>query len=179
MSSDVLNHQARVVVTGFGPEQRSKVVSDEMGPVRFPAPVATSTIAWETLSVPVKLGSDQPPSQDWYLPHVGGLRVFIVAFAPDSSLDEAARQEHLDANALEDEPGSDRPLGFHTTPTVDVLTVIKGELYCLLDDGEVLLQQGDTIVQRATAHSWSNRTDEIVLACATMISAVDDDGRQI
>lgn len=177
MSSEVMNHEARVVVTGFGPEQRSRVLSDGIGAVRFPAPVATSTIAWETLSVPVKLGSDGPPSPDWYLPHVGGLRVFIVAFAPDSSLDEAGRHEHLDATGLE-QASTSRPLGFHTTPTVDVLTVIRGELYCLLDDGEVLLKQGDTLVQRATPHSWSNRTEEIVLACATMVSAVDDDERQ-
>lgn len=170
--TDVMDQQARVVVTGFSPEGKSRVISDANGPVRFPAPVATSTIAWETVTVPVVLGQDQGPSQDWYLPKDGGLRVFIVSFAPDDAIDEAGRHEHLSSTGLE-QAGDTRDLGFHTTPTVDVLTVVKGELYCLLDEGEVLLQQGDTLVQRATPHSWSNRTDEIVLACAVMVPAVD------
>lgn len=176
MSQDVMQHQARVVTTGIDTNGRSRVISDELGPVRFPAPVATSTIVWETTSVPVILGADDGPSAEWYLPKVGGLRVFHVAFAPDASIDSGARHEHLKATTLE-QASNDRPLGFHTTPTVDVLTVISGELYCLLDDTEVLLRQGDTLVQRATAHSWSNRTDQIVLAVATMVSAEDAAGR--
>ena len=178
MSSEAKDYEARVVVTGLGPGERSRVVSDAMGDVRFPAPVASQTIVWETQAVPVQLGPDQPPSPDWYLPKVGGLRVFIVAFAPDASIDEAARHEHLSATGLE-QASTSRPLGFHTTPTVDVLTIIKGELYCLLDEGEVLLRQGDTLVQRAAPHSWSNRTGEVVLASATMISAVDVEDRQV
>jgi mannose-6-phosphate isomerase-like protein (cupin superfamily) len=178
MSLDVTGHQARVVTTGVDATGRSRVVSDELGPVRFPAPVATSTIVWETTSVPVILGKDVGPSQDWYLPKVGGLRVFHIAFAPDASIDAEARHEHLNATSLE-QTSQDRPLGFHTTPTVDVLTVISGELYCLLDDAEVLLRQGDTLVQRGTAHSWSNRTDQIVLAVATMVSAEDASGREV
>ena len=174
--SDVMDHQARVVVVGVGDGGRSQVISDDLGAVRFPAPVATSTIVWEATSVPVILGEDVGPSPDWYLPQPGGLRVFHIAFAPDSSIDTAARHEHLSATTLE-QAGEERPLGFHTTPTVDVLTVIRGELYCLLDEGEVLLRQGDTLVQRATAHSWSNRTDEIVLAVATMVDARDAEGR--
>lgn len=174
--ANVMNQQARVVTTGFSREGKSRVISDADGPVRFPAPVATSTIAWETKSVPVVLGNDTGPSPDWYLPKVGGLRVFIVSFAPDSAIDEAGRHAHLSSTGLE-QAGDTRDLGFHTTPTVDILTVVKGELYCLLDEGEVLLKQGDTLVQRATPHSWSNRTSDIVLACAVMVSAVDAEGR--
>ena len=171
-----MNSRARVVVTGVNDKGRSKVISDSPGEVRFPAPVATSTIVWETPTVPVVLGPDEDPSPDWYLPKVGGLRVFHVSFAPDASIDTAGRHEHLDSTGLE-QTSDDRPLGFHTTPTVDVLTVVSGELYCLLDEGEVLLRPGDTLVQRGTAHSWSNRTDQIVVAVATMVSAVDDERR--
>ena len=174
--SNVMDQQARVVVTGFSPEGKSRVISDGNGSVRFPAPVATSTIAWETVSVPVVLGNDAGPSQDWYLPKECGLRVFIVSFAPDSAIDEAGRHEHLSSTGLEQD-GNARDLGFHTTPTVDVLTVVRGEVYCLLDEEEVLLKQGDTLVQRATPHAWSNRTNEIVLACAVMVPAVNADGR--
>jgi mannose-6-phosphate isomerase-like protein (cupin superfamily) len=171
-----MDSRARVVVTGLDANGRSAVLSDSLGEVRFPAPVATSTIMWETQAVPVVLGPDEDPSPDWYLPKVGGLRVFHVSFAPDSAIDTEGRHEHLGATGLT-QTSDDRPLGFHTTPTVDVLTVVSGELYCLIDEGEILLRQGDTLVQRGTAHSWSNRTDQIVVAVATMISAVDEDGR--
>lgn len=176
MADDVMDSRARVVITGIDADGRSGVVSDGVGEVRFPAPVATSTIVWDTPSVPVVLGPDEAPSPDHYLPLVGGLRVFHVSFAPDAAIDTAGRHEHLGATGL-DQAGDDRPLGFHTTPTVDVLTVVSGELYCLLDHGEVRLGEGDTLVQRGTAHSWSNRTDRVVVAVATMVSAVDDDGR--
>ena len=176
MTDDVMDRRARVVVTGLDSDGRSVVLSDAPGEVRFPAPVATSTILWETPVVPVVLGPDAEPSADWYLPTVGGLRVFHVSFAPDDAIDEAGRHEHLSSTGLE-QAGQDRPLGFHTTPTVDVLTVVSGELYCLLDGDEIHLRQGDTLVQRGTAHSWSNRSDQVVVAVATMVSALDDDGR--
>lgn len=177
MSDDVMDSRARVVVTGLDEQGRSVVLSDSEGQVRFPAPVATSTILWETTAAPVVLGPDVDPSPDWYLPKVGGLRVFHVSFAPDSAIDTEGRHEHLSSTGLE-QTSDDRPLGFHTTPTVDVLTVVSGELWCLVDGGEILLRQGDTLVQRGTAHSWSNRTDQIVVAVATMVSAVDADGRE-
>lgn len=175
---DVTQQRARIVTTGIGSNGKSRVVSDELGAVRFIAPVVTSTILWETTSVPVIVGVDEGPSQDRYIPVEGGLRVFHVSFAPDNMVDAAARHELNDVTGLE-QTSEDRAVGFHTTPTVDVLTVVTGELYCLLDEGEVLLRAGDTLVQRATTHSWSNRTDQIVLAVAVMVSARDADGRKV
>jgi uncharacterized cupin superfamily protein len=35
--------------------------------------------------------------------------------------------------------------------------VLSGEIYAMMDEGEVLLRAGDVLVQRRTNHAWSNR----------------------
>jgi quercetin dioxygenase-like cupin family protein len=47
--------------------------------------------------------------------------------------------------------------GMHRTDTVDVVTVVSGELHAILETGEIVLRAGDSIVQRGTMHAWSNR----------------------
>ena len=37
--------------------------------------------------------------------------------------------------------------------------MLSGEIYALMDEGEVLLKAGDVLIQRGTNHAWSNRTD--------------------
>ncbi len=59
----------------------------------------------------------------------------------------------------------------HKTTTVDYLVVVKGEIWAILDEGEVRLKQGDVMVQRGTNHSWSVRTDESCLLAAVLVDA--------
>jgi quercetin dioxygenase-like cupin family protein len=48
----------------------------------------------------------------------------------------------------------------HRTETVDLVTVLAGELALALDGGEeVRLGPGDTVIQRATSHAWRNYSD--------------------
>jgi quercetin dioxygenase-like cupin family protein len=49
--------------------------------------------------------------------------------------------------------------GMHRTRTLDYAIVLSGEIYAVLDEGEVLLEAGDVLVQRGTNHAWSNRSD--------------------
>ena len=49
----------------------------------------------------------------------------------------------------------------HRTRTLDYAVVIEGEIVLVLDDSEVVLKQGDVVVQRGTDHVWENRTDQI------------------
>ena len=53
--------------------------------------------------------------------------------------------------------------GFHKTDTIDYAIVLSGEIYALMDEGEVLLKAGDVLIQRGTNHAWSNRTEAAVL----------------
>ena len=59
----------------------------------------------------------------------------------------------------------------HKTSTIDYLIVLKGEIWAILDTGEVCLKAGDVMIQRGTNHSWSVRTDEPCLLAAVLVNA--------
>jgi mannose-6-phosphate isomerase-like protein (cupin superfamily) len=67
--------------------------------------------------------------------------------------------------------GSPRHPGFHKTTSVDYAIVLSGEIYALMDEGEVLLRAGDVLVQRGTNHAWSNRSDEPARLAFVLIDA--------
>jgi len=47
----------------------------------------------------------------------------------------------------------------HRTRSIDFAVVMSGEIWAVLDEGEVLLRRGDVMVQRGTNHAWSNRSE--------------------
>jgi uncharacterized cupin superfamily protein len=51
------------------------------------------------------------------------------------------------------------PAHMEKTPTLDLCLVLEGEVTLVLDTAEIALQAGDTVVQRATNHAWSNRSE--------------------
>ena len=61
--------------------------------------------------------------------------------------------------------------GFHKTDTIDYAIVLSGEIYALMDEGEVLLKAGDVLVQRGTNHAWSNRTEAPCCIAFVLIDA--------
>ena len=61
--------------------------------------------------------------------------------------------------------------GFHKTNSLDYVIVLSGEIYALMDEGELLLKSGDVLVQRGTNHAWSNRGDEPALLAFVLIDA--------
>ena len=60
----------------------------------------------------------------------------------------------------------------HRTNTLDVITVLRGEIYLLLDEGEILLKPTDTVIIQGVNHGWTNRSDEPCLLTAVMIDAI-------
>ena len=61
--------------------------------------------------------------------------------------------------------------GFHKTATIDYAIVLSGEIYALMDEGEVLLKAGDVLIQRGTSHAWSNRTEQPCCIAFVLIDA--------
>jgi hypothetical protein len=59
----------------------------------------------------------------------------------------------------------------HRTRTLDYVVVIEGEVVLALDDSEVVLKQGDVVVQRGTNHAWENRSDSVALMAFFHIDA--------
>ena len=97
----------------------------------------------------------------------------IVEFPPDSAWRDRADArdafESIDAGHAPD-AASDDPM-MHKTSTVDYLVVLKGEIWAVLDTGEVCLKAGDVMIQRGTNHSWSVRTDEPCMLAAVLVNA--------
>jgi uncharacterized cupin superfamily protein len=62
-----------------------------------------------------------------------------------------------DASASTVKKGSPHPL-MHRTESIDYGIVLEGEMTLVLDDSDVLLNQGDVVVQRGTNHAWANRS---------------------
>ena len=98
----------------------------------------------------------------------------VVEFPPDKSLGK-----HFDRKAVFDamsasgamDPDASRHPGMHKTPTVDHAIVLSGEIYAVMDEGEILLRAGDTLVQRGTNHAWSNRSETPCLVAFILVSA--------
>jgi uncharacterized cupin superfamily protein len=58
----------------------------------------------------------------------------------------------------------------HRTETVDYTVCLEGEIVMVLDDSEVLIRHGDSVIQRGTNHAWSNRSNAV---CRMMFVLVD------
>jgi mannose-6-phosphate isomerase-like protein (cupin superfamily) len=94
-------------------------------------------------------------------PDPGGTVFRVIDYPPDrerlKSIDPEAHFASMGAQAAPVEKR--RHPGMHRTRTLDYAIVLSGEIYAVLDEGEVLLEAGDVLVQRGTNHAWSNRSD--------------------
>jgi uncharacterized cupin superfamily protein len=61
--------------------------------------------------------------------------------------------------------------GMHKTRTVDYALVLDGQIWALMDEGELLLEAGDCLIQRGTNHAWANRSDRPCRVAFILIDA--------
>ena len=61
--------------------------------------------------------------------------------------------------------------GMHQTDSIDCVVILSGRIRLLMEDGQVELGPGDTVVQRATKHAWWNPGPEPCVMCAVLMSA--------
>ena len=59
----------------------------------------------------------------------------------------------------------------HRSETLDYALVLKGEVWHLTEMDEVLLRQGDVLVQRGTVHNWINRGTEACTIAFVLVAA--------
>jgi mannose-6-phosphate isomerase-like protein (cupin superfamily) len=174
MGNSHLEAHARRVVSGLDANGRSYIVSDENTHTRLVSPGNTKCDIWRFESLPTSFDAPSGLSESVITdPPKGGLVYRVVSFPPDSEWDRS--QGYHDASGqlagtVPPEEANGIP-GMHFTETVDILTVLSGELWAVLESEEVCLRPGDTFVQRGTVHAWSNRGDEPVTIVAVMVSA--------
>ena len=170
----------RRVVTGHDACGRSVFIMDGAAPhvyCRSPGS-AIVTELWETRSSPAdNSGSAETTDHPFRLaPPKNGAVFRIIEYPPDKH-----RLAALAAQRLEPDDGSGhgeafdrsqpRHPGFHKTSSVDYVIVLAGEIYALLDEGEVRLRAGDVFIQRGTNHAWSNRTNEPAMLAFVLVDA--------
>ncbi len=170
----------RRVVTGHDAAGRSVFITDAAAPhVYNRAPgSAVVTELWETRTTPAdNSGNDEVTDHPFRLaPPRNGSVFRIVEYPPDArrlATLEEQRASADDGSGHGDafDRGSPRHPGFHKTSSVDYAIVLSGEIYALMDEGEVLLRAGDVLVQRGTNHAWSNRTGEPARLAFVLIDA--------
>jgi len=164
MAGEHLHIQARRVITGLDDSGKSTVVSDGPTPVRVATPGFTVCDIWTVDELPVDVLADDATSGQVLLsPPVSGFIYRITTFPPDSEWDAAAEYrsalDAMDGGSATRDDSESEAAGMHQTDTIDIVTIISGELYAVTETGETLLKPGDSLVQRGTVHTWSNRGD--------------------
>jgi hypothetical protein len=165
----------RRVVTGHDANGESVILIDDHAPNSKIIAAAGSlrrTELWETAACPAdNNGNDDAAAHTQSLePRTGGSIFRIVEYPPDSvrlkTIDPAAHFGHAADHNRSRHPG------MHKTNTIDYAIVLSGEIYAVMEKGEVLLRTGDCLIQRGTNHAWSNRTDQPSVVAFVMISAL-------
>lgn len=163
-------HAVRRIVTGESAQGRSYIVSDAPTPNvvnRKGSPIAQ--VVWATGKACAKGVDPAPAGHPFGFHSEGGSLLRVVDFPPDESYDQEKLLEFLDASGVRDK-GSPRHFWFHKTQSLDYAIVLEGEIYAMLDEDETLMKAGDVLIQRATNHSWSNRSGK---NCRMIFALID------
>jgi len=162
-----MGNSIRRVVTGHNAEGKSVFILAGSAPRTYSRGPGSAVVTdlWETRSSPADNRGDEDVTEHPYRlpPPVNGSVFRIIEYPPDVQRLAALERER---GAQDDGSGRDAALdrgnprhpGFHKTGSVDYVIVLSGEIYALVDQGEVLLKTGDVMIQRGTNHAWSNRS---------------------
>ena len=170
----------RRVVTGHNAEGKSIFITDAPTPHVFQRSPGSAVVMemWETDATPASnRGNDDAIARGFRLPPPkNGSILRVIDYPPDKERLSALAEEHREpddgsgrSQALD--RANARHLGFRKTNSTDYAIVLSGEIYALMDEGEVLLKAGDVLIQRGTNHAWSNRTEQPCCVAFVLIDA--------
>ncbi len=135
------------------------------------APGMAQIELWQTLGpvVDAGQGGDRSRAARVSLDPIGGGASWRLVTLPAAGALDRVDREAMGAEIRRRLPalltsGEHDPAGpgRHRTDTVDLLQVVSGRVWLVLDAMEVELAPGDCVVQRGTWHTWENRADEPV-----------------
>jgi mannose-6-phosphate isomerase-like protein (cupin superfamily) len=177
VKSDPANKPPRLLVTGEDAGGRSRVVSDSIITEWVNRPTGLSvTEVWRADSLPVRVDELATRPGKIIAPATTGVAVRLAVFPPDEEIDAEAMEKYeasmRDLYGDQGGKGSTHIAGMHRTDTIDVVTVVDGEICVLLDDGEALLRTGDCLIQRGTRHAWRNRSGRPCTLVTAVLPAV-------
>ena len=167
----------RRVVTG-DVDGRSAFVADEQLEVEatpFFNGIGFHSI-WGDDDIPSLPSDGTLPARSMYLPGARGFRFISVTHPPkshpplpdDMDLAAAAAEADLLFPGL---AGVHDEEGWHTTDSIDIFIIIKGQVTLVLDEGERILGPGDVYVQNGTRHRWVPTSEEPCQMVGVLIGA--------
>lgn len=148
----------RRIVTGENEHGKSVFVSDGPAPNHTTDPATPlAQVLWATGEAAASGADPAPAGHAFGFHSKDGSLLRVVDFPPDENYDVSHLARFLDEHGVRDK-GEARHFWFHKTQSLDYAIVLEGEIYALMDEGETLMRSGDILIQRATNHSWSNRS---------------------
>ena len=174
-----MQKRIRRVVTGHNAQGKSVFVMDGSAPHVYSRGPGSAVVTelWETRGSPAdNAGNDEVTNHPFRLhPPKNGTVFRIIHYPPDkvrlaALAKEQAMADDSGRNAASDR-NNPRHAGFHKTNSVDYAIVLAGEIWAMMDEGEVLLKTGDVLIQRGTNHSWRNRTDKNATLAFVLVDA--------
>lgn len=161
-----MEKKIRRIVTGHDKDGKSVVLMDGEAPnVRVREGTGfVSTLLWASEETPADLSgnADGADRDIGIAPPQGGSIFRIVKFPPVSGGGQTSPAEET--------PGK-RHAYMHRTKTLDYAIVLSGKITLMLDDADIALEAGDTVVQRGTDHAWVNTGSEPCLMGFVLIDA--------
>ena len=166
----------RRIVTGVNAAGRSLIVSDG-ATQNFSLPDHSPIVAqvvWATGEGAAPGDDPAPAGHEFGFHSDDGTVLRIVDFPPDETYSLDKVRTFLDENHVRDQENP-RHFWFHKTPSLDYAIVLEGEIYAMMDEGETLMREGDVLIQRATNHSWSNRSGKVCRMAFVLIARGEDE----
>jgi hypothetical protein len=180
----------RRVVTGYGPDGKAVVVSDEC--VESISPDQGDKWSIWAADAPVRFPDDgsAPPFRGPLLPTPGGFHITMFTLPPNFNPDElwgtddlALREQMFHASIdpqthpIVPDPN---PYGYgtakgasalHATASIDCLMQVSGESVFVLENTEIRLRPGDWLIVNGVPHSCRNDLGEPAVLVGVVIGA--------
>jgi mannose-6-phosphate isomerase-like protein (cupin superfamily) len=175
-----VEYRYKRVVVGKNAEGKSAVLTKTGANVQaVPGQFYRATL-WSASEVPVdnSIEGDRANISINRDPPKGGVHVRVLEIYPDNPDRGKHIAEVKEAHAKfgQKYPPTDEDLArhpmMHRTDTLDILFVVRGEMYLITDVDELLLTAGDCVIVRGTNHAYSVRGTEPCLSMGVMVSAL-------
>jgi len=163
--------EVRRIITGHDQNGLAYVTEDRIAPSVHTNPKRVGyclTQLWMTDQTPATIDNGpDPTSRPLKLePPKNGTVVRIIEFGPEGEWLEKINTADTKVawGALGTQTASTNTEGkakhpfMHRTESVDYALVLEGEITLVLDKEEVLMREGDFLVERGTNHAWANRS---------------------
>jgi mannose-6-phosphate isomerase-like protein (cupin superfamily) len=170
----------RRVITGIDANGRSHVVCDSFAGnviAHRTLPAYGISLLWNSSSAPADNSEIAEDSTLAVIPKPAGTSFLIATFPPEAEVNALPPEQRADyvnvsGNFAAMIGGANpRDPRMHATETLDYGVVLAGELTMLLDDEEIVLRAGDTIIQRGATHAWINRGNCVAIMATVVVDA--------